>query len=376
MSKEAPTTAEDPARPAVRDVPAPPVPQGDPGSPRSRRRTVITLAASLGGLIVLLVVASGAAVSLGPVPIPPGDVVAILTERLGLPLGEATPRETLVVEQIRLPRVLVAVLVGAALGTAGAVMQALFGNPLAEPGVTGVSSGAAVGAVLAITAGVGGTFVLPAAAFAGALVTVGVVFAVAAAGRGRGLATVLLVGIALNALLGAVVSVLVANAPDEQSLRGIVFWLQGDLDARTWEHVRLVVVPVVAGVVAGMVFARDLNVMMLGDDAARTSGVDVARTRNVLLVVASLLTGAAVAVSGVIGFVGLVAPHVIRLLTGPDHRLLLPASALLGAVFLVSADTVARLLLAPVTLQTGVVTALAGAPVFLLLVLWSRRRTP
>ena len=167
---------------------------------------------------------------------------------------------------------------------------------------------------------------------------------------------------------------LVANAPDEQSLRGIVFWLQGDLDARTWEHVRLTVVPVLAGVAAAMVFSRDLNVMMLGDDAARTSGVDVARTRNVLLALASLLTGMAVAVSGVIGFVGLVAPHVVRLITGPDHRLLLPASALLGAVFLVSADTAARLLPASVTLQTGVVTAVVGAPVFLLLVLWSRRR--
>ncbi|MFD0663167.1 FecCD family ABC transporter permease [Thermocatellispora tengchongensis] len=286
-----------------------------------------------------------------------------------------TTREALVVEQIRLPRVLVAVLVGAALGLAGSVMQALFGNPLAEPGVTGVSAGAAVGAVLAITSGAAGTFVLPAAAFAGALLTVGAVYGIAALSRSRGLATVLLVGIALNALLGAVVSALVANAPDEQSLRGIVFWLQGDLDARTWEHVRLVLLPVLAGVAATVVFSRDLNVMLLGDDAARTSGVDVARTRNVLLVLASLLTGAAVSVSGVIGFVGLVAPHVIRLIAGPDHRLLLPASALLGAVFLVSADTAARMLPAPVTLQTGVVTALAGAPVFLLLVLWSRRST-
>ncbi|WP_220447897.1 FecCD family ABC transporter permease [Nonomuraea diastatica] len=189
----------------------------------------------------------------------------------------------------------------------------------------------------------------------------------------------LLVGIALNALLGAVVSALVANAPDEQSLRGIVFWLQGDLDARTWQHVSLVllpVLPVLAALAATLVFARDLNVMLLGDDAARASGVNVARIRHVLLVLASLLTGAAVAVSGVIGFVGLVAPHVIRLTAGPDHRLLLPASALLGAVFLVSAATAARLLLAPVTLQTGVITAFVGTPVFLLLVLWSRRNTP
>ncbi|MBB6553280.1 FecCD family ABC transporter permease [Nonomuraea rubra] len=328
----------------------------------------------LGGLVALLIVVSVAAISLGPVPVPPGNVAAVLAAHLGLPLGEVPAQNALVVDQIRLPRILVAALVGAALGVAGAVMQALFGNPLAEPGVTGVSAGAAVGAVLAITSGAAGTLVLPAAAFAGALLTVAAIYAIGAFSRSRGLATVLLVGIALNALLGAVVSALVANAPDEQSLRGIVFWLQGDLDARTWEHVGLALGPVVIGVAATLVFSRDLNVLLLGDDAARTSGVDAARTRHVLLVLASLLTGVAVSVSGVIGFVGLVAPHVIRLTAGPDHRLLLPASALLGAVFLVLADTAARMLLAPVTLQTGVVTAFVGAPVFLLLVLWSRRR--
>lgn len=377
MTKEAPAVDDQ----AAQDLSA----SADPGhamrrdlpvrSPRTRpRRGVVMPVATLGGLVVLLVVAGGMAVALGPVSIPVGDVAAILAERLGVPLGEVTTRQELVVGQLRLPRVLVAMLVGAALGMAGAVLQALFGNPLAEPGVTGVSAGAAVGAVLAIMSGAAGTLVLPAAAFAGALLTVAAVSGVAAVSRERGPATVLLVGIALNALLGAVVSALVANAPDEQSLRGIVFWLQGDLDARTWEHVRLAGVPVLAGAAAAMVFSRDLNVMALGDDAARTSGVDVARTRVALLALASLLTGVAVAVSGVIGFVGLVAPHVIRLIAGPDHRLLLPASALLGAVFLVAADTAARLLPAAVTLQTGVVTALAGAPVFLLLVLSSRRR--
>ncbi|MFG1694610.1 FecCD family ABC transporter permease [Nonomuraea sp. NPDC049309] len=342
-----------------------------PGTPlpRPRART----AATLMGLAVLLVAAGTAAVSLGPVPIAPGDVAGILAAHLGLPADGVTAQDVLVVEQLRLPRVLVAVLAGAALGVAGAVMQALFGNPLAEPGVTGVSSGAAVGAVLAIVSGAAGTLALPAAAFAGALVMVAVIYAIGASGRDRGMATVLLAGIALNALLGAVVSVLVANAPDEQSLRGIVFWLQGDLDARTWEHVRLVAVPVLAGVAATLAFSRDLNVLLLGDDAARTGGVDVTRTRHVLLVLASLLAGAAVSVSGVIGFVGLVAPHVVRLAAGPDHRLLLPASALLGAAFLVLADTAARMSPVQVALQTGVVTAFAGAPVFLLLVLWSRR---
>jgi len=380
MTKEA-SAADRRALAAAPDTAAPPAPAGaatggPPGPPprlRSRGRAVVTPAAALAGLTVLLVVAGCLAISLGPVSIPVGDVVAIVAERLGLPTGAAT-RHELVVAQIRLPRVLVAALVGAALGMAGAVMQALFRNPLAEPGVTGVSAGAAVGAVLAITCGAAGTFALPAAAFAGALLTMAAVCGIAALSRDRGLATVLLVGIALNALLGAVVSALVANAPDERALRGIVFWLQGDLDARTWEHVRLAAAPVLSGLAATAAFARDLDVMMLGDDAARTSGVDVARTRTALLALASLLTGAAVSVSGVIGFVGLVAPHVVRLIAGPGHRPLLPASALLGAVFLVAADTAARLLPAQVALQTGVVTAFAGAPVFLLLVLWSRRR--
>jgi len=378
MSKEA--TADQALRVAP-EIPASPVPHPTSADPpdrpprvRHRRNTLVTAVATLGGLLVLLAVAGGAAVALGPVAIPVGDVVAILAGRLGLPVGEVTTQEALVVGNIRLPRVITAALVGAALGTAGAVMQALFRNPLAEPGVTGVSAGAAVGAVLAITYGAAGTLALPAAAFAGALLTAGLVHGIAAVSRARGLATVLLVGIALNALLGAVVSALVANAPDERALRGIVFWLQGDLDARTWEHVQLVLAPVLAGIAATALLARDLNVMLLGDDAARTGGVDVPRTRGVLLALASLLTGVAVAVSGVIGFVGLVAPHVIRLLASPDHRLLLPASALLGAAFLVTADTAARLLIAPLALQTGVVTALVGAPAFLGLVLWSRRR--
>src|SRR5690606_14873606 len=226
MTKEA--SAADHAVPAAHDVPAPRGPGHAATSylpvwsprPRSRRKAVITLVVTVGGLVVLLVVASSAAVALGPVSIPAGDVVAILAERLGLPMGEPAARQELVVGEIRLPRVLVAVLVGAALGTAGAVMQALFGNPLAEPGVTGVSAGA----VLARAAGRGGTLVARAASFAGALLTVGAVCGIAVASRGGGMATVRLVGIALNALLGAVVSALVANAPDEQSLRGIAFW--------------------------------------------------------------------------------------------------------------------------------------------------------
>jgi iron complex transport system permease protein len=321
----------------------------------------------LGVLVCGLLVVVCVAVSLGPVRVPLPHTVAILASHLGLDLGSYPLDQALVVDRIRLPRVLTALFVGMGLGVAGAVMQALFRNALAEPGVTGVSSGAAVGAVLALVTGAAG-WVLPVAAFGGAVLTLALVYAIAAFGGARSMGTLLLTGIALNALLGAMVSALVANAPDEQAVRGIVFWLQGDLEARTWSHV-LMAAPVVVVTALLCLFGRDLNALLLGEDQARASGVAVGPLRHLLLVLAALLTGAAVAVSGVIGFVGLVVPHLVRLVAGPDHRVLLPASALLGAGFLVLADLGARLLFTPVVLQTGVVTALLGAPVFLLLVL-------
>ncbi|WP_422647511.1 FecCD family ABC transporter permease [Actinoalloteichus caeruleus] len=341
---------------------------------RRARRGPPRAAIVLTGLTALLLVVVVAAVSLGPIPVPPRDTVLVLLHRLGV-VASAGQYE-LVVETIRLPRVLVALVVGAALAVAGTVMQALFRNPLADPGVTGVSSGAATASVLVLATGatVLGRWVLPAAAFVGALAALVVVHLVAAARRDRSASTLLLIGIALNALLGAVISAVLANVPDDRDVRGIVFWLNGDLVARTWEHVALALPPVCVGVVGVLLLSRDLNMLLLGESAARSSGVDVLRTRRLLLTLAALITGSAVAVAGAIGFVGLVVPHVIRLVVGPDHRLLLPAAALFGGSFLVLADLGARMLLSPVVLQTGTLTALIGAPVFLLLVLRRGRR--
>ncbi|MER6527363.1 iron ABC transporter permease [Streptomyces sp. NPDC001508] len=319
------------------------------------------LGALVAGSVVL-------AVSVGPVSIPLGETVRTLA-------GGRAGESAAVIEQIRLPRVLVGLFVGSALGVAGAVMQALFRNPLAEPGVLGVSSGAAVAAVTAIASGATavGAWVLPLAAFLGALGALALVYGVASVRRDRSVSTLLLVGVALSALFGAVVSAVVTNAPDSDSLRGVVFWLNGDLVARTWEHVWIVAVPVSMATIAVLAFARDLNVMLLGEAQAQAGGVGVVRVRRSLLVLSAVLTGAAVSVAGVIGFVGLVVPHLLRLVLGPDHRLLLPGSALLGGAFLVLADIVARTLFSPVALQTGTVTALLGAPVFLVLVLRRRR---
>lgn len=335
------------------------------------------------GRLVLVVAVLGTALaagvivatSIGPVSVPFEQTAAIIASKFGMALPVSfAEREMLVIDQVRLPRVLVGALVGAALGVAGVIMQGLFRNPLAEPGVVGVSSGAALGAVAAFFFGwvAINRWILPGAAFAGAVAAVIIVYAISSVGRRQSIATLLLVGIAMNAFLAAIISALVANARTEQELRSIVFWLQGGLEARTWDHAGLIVLPILLGILVTLAFARDLNVLLLGEDQARAAGVDVARTRLVLLGIGSLLTGVAVAVSGIIAFVGLVVPHMIRLALGPDHRILLPASALAGALFLVVCDLGARMVFNPITLQVGVITALVGAPLFLWLILRSR----
>lgn len=254
-------------------------------------------------------------------------------------------------------------------------MQGLFRNPLVEPGYIGVSSGAALGAVCALFFGWThmSKWMLPAASFIGALAAIVVVLAVWKASRRTGIATLLLLGVGINSFLSALISIMVAGSQNEQELRSIVYWLQGGLEARTWDHV-YVVGPLILGTcLLFFLFGKDLNVLLLGDDQAQNSGINVRRVRTFLLVLAALATGAAVSVSGIIGFVGLIIPHMIRLACGPDHRYLLPLSALGGAIFLVLADVVSRMVLQPVTLQVGVVCACIGAPIFILLILKRRK---
>lgn len=302
------------------------------------------------------------------------------TALLGRPGAEAQAHA--VVWSIRLPRILVAVLVGAALAIAGAVMQAILRNSLAEPGVTGVSAGAAVGAVASITFGTGVahgasgdtlSWGAPVAAFIGATLVAFLLLFVLQVRKDLGPATIILVGVSINALAGALINVLIANAPDDALVRSAMFWLSGDLDLRTWQHVLLAAVPITIGVVILLSRARQLDALSLGEQIAATSGVNVQRERVVLLLVASLVTGAAVAVAGIIAFVGLVVPHAVRIIVGAPHLRLLPISALGGALFMVLADTLARSAFAPVVVQTGVVAALVGAPVFLFLLLKRNR---
>lgn len=318
----------------------------------------------------LLVVAALISLSLGPVSLTPAESVQALVNP-----ASADTVTSAVIWSIRLPRIIVAALVGAALATVGAVMQAILRNPLAEPGITGVSAGAAVGAVAGIVFGLAGThqWGLPLAAFAGAAIVSLILQLLLQTRKDLGAATIILVGVSISALAGALIHMLVANAHDDALVRSALFWLAGDLELRTWDHVALVVVPIVIGVVYLLSRIRALDALALGESIAATSGVNVARERTLLLLVASLVTGAAVAVSGIISFVGLVVPHAARLIVGATHARLLPISALGGAIFLVLADTAARSMFGQVVVQTGVVAALVGAPIFLALLL---RRQP
>ncbi|NLZ58937.1 MAG: iron ABC transporter permease [Corynebacterium sp.] len=326
---------------------------------RSRLTTPVVII----GSIILLVVSFVVSLMLGPVTVPLGDL-------------SSSP----IVTEIRAPRIIIAALVGSALAVSGAIMQTVFHNPLADPGIVGVSSGAAVAAVLAIVTGASffGEWTVPFSAFVGALITVAVVYLIASSramdGRGADPATLVLVGMAITAFLGAVISAATANAPQDSELRSVAFWLNGDLVSRTWDHVGVSFIPIILGLILAIGASRDLNLMLLGESTAQTSGLNVGRARVLLLALAALLTATAVAVSGTITFIGLVVPHLIRIVLGADHRALLPTAALLGATFVIIADTVARLLFSPIVLQTGVVVAFIGSPIFLYLLLAMRKR--
>mgnify|MGYP001171387637 FL=1 len=327
-------------------------------------------------LIILLFFTTIIAVSIGPITIPFSKTASILLNKLQIPIqGTYTDQQWVVITEIRLPRVLIAGLVGSALAASGVAMQGLFRNPLVEPGFIGVSSGAAFGAVSAIFFGWSSyhTALLPISAFVGALGAMIIILAVWKVSQTKSIAMLLLLGIGINAFFASVTNVLIASAKTEQELRSAISWLQGSLEARTWEHVVTISPPIIFGSILLLFLGRQLNIMLLGEDHAKSAGINVKVLRNGVLALAALITGAAVAVSGIISFVGLVVPHILRLIVGPDHRILLPASLITGAIFLIVTDLISRMLLQPITLQVGVVSAMIGAPVFILLILRSKR---
>ncbi|OAR26641.1 ABC transporter permease [Streptomyces sp. ERV7] len=342
-------------------------PVGSGTGARSRALSAPALAAVLA---LALLGALTAAVSFGSTSIPPGEVWGVVWRRLS---GEA-PRpgtDDLIVWQLRVPRALLAAFVGAGLGVVGTAVQALVRNPLADPYLLGISNGASLGAVAAIVlgAGAGGALGLglSGAAFAGALATFALVWAVARRGGGFAPLRLVLAGVAIGQFLSGFTSYLVLQAGDEQQTHSVLFWLMGSLSGATWS---LLAVPAIAVPLALLVLqarARGLNALLMGDETAAGLGIDVVRLRRELFLVTSVLTGVLVAVSGAIAFVGLMVPHVCRLLVGGDHRRLLPLSALLGALLLVVVDTVCRTAMDAQELPVGVVTSLIGAPALLYL---------
>ena len=293
---------------------------------------------------------------------------------------ELAPLDRIVLVDIRLPRLLLGLAVGAALAVSGALMQGLFRNPLADPGIVGVSAGAGLGAILAIVLGgllplalreALGSYMISIAAFAGGWLSTILLYRVATRGGRTSVATMLLAGIALAALVGALSGVLVYMADDAQ-LRDLTFWGLGSLAGATWTKVAAALPIILLALLAAPALARGLNGLALGEATAMHLGIPVQRVKRIAILTVAAATGAAVAVSGGIGFVGIVVPHLLRLATGPDHRTLLPNAALLGATLLVAADMIARSVVAPAELPIGIVTAVLGAPVFLAILLGRR----
>jgi iron complex transport system permease protein len=329
------------------------------------------------GLLVSAAVLLGSWV--GAAGIGPKRFLAIFTAELGLtPAAVVSESERAVLLFIRLPRVALGLCAGAALAVSGAVLQGLFRNPLADPGLIGVSTGAALAAVAVIVFGGAGlaaviphAYVLPVAAFAGGIAATVMVYRIARRDGATDAATLLLAGVALNALTAAGIGALVFASTDQQ-LRDLSFWMLGSLGNASWRMLTVAGPAMIAAVSVLLLSARFLDAMLLGEGEARHLGFDVEAGKRRVVLLAALATGGAVALTGVIGFVGLVVPHLVRLVLGPTHRLLLPASALLGAALLVIADLIARTVVLPAELPIGIVTSCVGGPLFLWLL--TRRR--
>jgi iron complex transport system permease protein len=327
------------------------------------------------GLGILLLGSLLASVSIGPASIRIDAIIQIILGRLPI-IGAAFENASdgsseVIIILLRLPRAIQGALVGASLATSGVVIQSLFKNPMADPFVVGISSGAALGASVAILLGFSGLGFLPLLAFFGATAAAFTVYNIAKTGQGVVVETLLLSGIAVAYFLSSITSFLLYSAGE--ALHQIVFWLMGGLWASSWTNIAILTPAFFISFAVLLLFSRDLNALLLGEEPAHHLGIDVEMIKRMILLTASLLAGVAVAFAGIIGFVGLIIPHISRILFGPDHRVLLPSSALIGAIFLVWSDTFARTVLAPAEVPVGIITAFFGAPFFLFL-LRSKRR--
>ncbi len=329
-----------------------------------RRRATLSAGKVLGAagaMMLLLGLVSALSLCLGTADLSAGEILGRLFDS-GLGEGSAG----LILFRIRLPRILLAAVVGFSLSLGGVVFQAVLRNPLADPFILGVSSGAAFGAVLGIVLGLGFSMGVPLTAFMGALLTLGVLMALGTRKMGEESSTVLLTGVIINAFFTAIIMFFIATTTDSR-LHSMLFWLYGDLGQSRYAHLAVCAPLAAAGGVVLYTFSRHLNLITAGEETAMQVGVEVHRTKAACLLIVSLMVGLVVSFSGLIGFVGLLVPHLARMICGSDHRILIPVAAIGGAVFLVAADTAARILISPAELPVGVITAFLGAPFFIYL---------
>lgn len=331
---------------------------------------------ALTGLLILLMAAMILAVGIGAVSISPAQSASILLHQVGLPIWTAfEEQQEAVLMSIRLPRVLLGALVGAGLSASGAALQGLYRNPLADPGLLGISGGASLAAAATIVLGIHwfGLFTLPIAAFTGSLLAMSFIYGLSRQGGKTEMTTLLLAGIAISSLCGSGTGLFTYLSTDEE-MRTITFWQLGSLGGATWSAVAMASPFILASLTLIFFCAKPLNALLLGEANAQHLGISVERIKWLLVVLVAFGVGASVAVSGMIGFVGLVVPHLVRLWKGPNHLFLIPASALLGSTLLVLADLLSRTIVSPAELPIGIVTALSGSPFFLYLLLKEKRR--
>ncbi len=320
------------------------------------------------------------AIGTGAVSIPMRDVLRVLSGKIPLInkfIDSTTTKSTqTIILKIRLPRVILGMLVGASLSTAGAVLQGLFKNPMADPYIVGVSAGAGLGAVIAMVLRIDiwfwGLSSVPILAFLTGLGTTLLVYSIAQRSGYLPMETFLLAGIAIGSVASAMTSFMIMWSKNE-ILHGVIYWLMGGLSTSSWDKVRMILPYTCVGILIVLSFSRDLNIMTLGEESAQHLGIDIEVVKKILLATTSLLTAAAVSVSGLIGFIGLIIPHIMRIIIGPDHRFLLPASIITGGLFLALADVGARTILAPIEIPVGIITACLGGPFFAYLLRGKRK---
>jgi iron complex transport system permease protein len=336
-----------------------------------KKRTLVFVVLSV-GLIAAVLAAMGA----GAVRVEPLSAVRLFLRAVGLSgIPAPSGQETTILLFLRLPRIVVALLAGSTLAVCGAVMQGLFRNPMASPEILGISSGSSLGAVIAITTGLStaSLLVLPAFTMVGALAAAAVIYLLSTSRGTTSLLFIVIAGMAISSLFNGLTSGLLMLSR-EYEVSQFVFWTMGGLDGRTWQHVLLAAPVLVPGVLVLCAFSRELNLFTLGEENALSLGMKVERTKRVLLAVAAVMTGISISVCGPVGFIGLLIPHLFRFLVGADHRALLPASALGGALFLVLCDLLGRSLVPPLEIRVGIITAILGSPYLLSLIVRVQRR--